>query len=314
LPSKRVSVVTPTLNRRALLEWTLRSVRRQTHPDLEHIVVDGGSTDGTLELLVEYENTYPLRWTSEPDLGMYNAINKGLKLASGDILAYLNSDDLYFPWTVARVVNAFERHPDADFVFGDAAKIDEASGRHELYFTAPFNPDFIRRIGFLVQPTVFIRRAAFESLGPFDESLRFVADCEYWMRAGDRHRFVKVNEFLAVERNHSSTLRESEGPAVSSELKAVRSHFVNLVGPRNDRRVRWHRARNRMWLGAYWLAFLVQTVVPTRLRQGPWKQFLGSAQVSVERRWILPRLIPALGRRFAEHIVRPSRYWLEPNG
>ena len=91
------SIVTPTLNRRELLEWTLRSIRGQSYPDLEHVVVDGGSTDGTLALLAEFEGTYPLRWISEPDGGMYNAINKGLRMASGDILAYLNSDDLYFP-------------------------------------------------------------------------------------------------------------------------------------------------------------------------------------------------------------------------
>jgi glycosyltransferase involved in cell wall biosynthesis len=308
------SIVTPTLNRRELLEWTLRSIRGQSYPDLEHVVVDGGSTDGTLALLAEFEGTYPLRWISEPDGGMYNAINKGLRMASGDILAYLNSDDLYFPWTVETVVDAFGTHPDADFVVGDALKIDDATGRQDFYWTIPFNLDHIRRVGFLAQPTVFMRRAAFESEGPFDESLRYVADCEYWMRAGVRHRFLKVNEFLAVERNHSSTLRESRGQAVWAELDAVRSRFVRLGGPQHERRERWHGLRSRLWHRLYWSAFLFQASVPARFRRGPWTRFLGSGQTSVQRGRLLVRSIPRLGPRLVGRVLEPSRYWLEPPG
>src|SRR5262245_60785129 len=102
-----VSIITPTLNRAPLLEYTLRSVRGQSYANVEHIVVDGKSNDGTRDLLQRYEPTYNLRWTSESDSGMYAAINRGLGMASGDILAYLNSDDLYFPWTLELVARAF---------------------------------------------------------------------------------------------------------------------------------------------------------------------------------------------------------------
>src|SRR5690349_9655830 len=102
-----VSIVTPSLNRVDLIESTLRSVRSQSYPNVEHIVVDGGSTDGTLEVLRRYEGTYGLRWMSEPDQGMYDAINKGLAMARGEILAYLNTDDLYLPWTIDTVVSTF---------------------------------------------------------------------------------------------------------------------------------------------------------------------------------------------------------------
>ena len=140
---------------------------------------------------------------------MYHAINKGLAMASGDILAYLNSDDLYFPWTVQTVVDAFARHPEADFVFGEALAIDEESGATQPYWMAPFDLDFVRREGFLPQPAVFWRRSAYESVGPFDTRYDYVADCAYWMRAGKDHKFHKVFEFLAIERNHAGTLRES---------------------------------------------------------------------------------------------------------
>jgi hypothetical protein len=235
-------------------------------------------------------------------------------MASGNILAYLNSDDLYFPWTVDTVVEAFGRHPEADFVVGDALKIDDVTGRQDLYWTIPFNHDHIRRVGLLAQPTVFMRRSAYEAEGPFDESLRYVADCEYWMRAGARRRFLKVSEVLAVERNHSSTLRESQGQDVWTELAAVRARFVRLTGPRHKQLLRWHWLRNRLWYRLYGFAFLFQASVPARIRRGPWKRFLGSGQTDVHRRQLLLRAIPLLGPRVAGRILESGRYWLEPPG
>src|SRR5690349_10977185 len=135
----RISIVTPTLQRATFLERTLRSIRAQTYPSVEHIVVDGGSTDGTLPLLEQYASTYNMRWLSEPDGGIYDAINKGMRMATGDILAYLNSDDLYFPWTVDVVMRAFEEHPEADLVYGDAIRLDEIRGWVTPAFMPPFS-------------------------------------------------------------------------------------------------------------------------------------------------------------------------------
>ena len=101
---------------------------------------------------------------------MYEAINKGLRLASGEILAYLNSDDLYFPWTVDVVVDAFRRHPLADVVFGDAIRLDELRGELVPLFTPPFDPRMTAADGSLVQPAVFFRRRLLDDIGPFDES------------------------------------------------------------------------------------------------------------------------------------------------
>lgn len=306
--SPRVSIVTPVLNRRRLLEATLRSVRGQTYGDVEHIVVDGGSTDGTLDVIRAFESTYNLRWTSGRDGGMYNAINKGLAMATGDVVAYLNSDDLYFPWTVATVVRAFAREPEAAFLFGDAAKVDMATGRHELYFQAPFDIDFIRRIGFLTQPAVFMRRAAYEAVGPFDESLRFVADCEYWMRAGARHRFVKVDEVLAIERNHEATLREQQASAVALELAAVRARFGRESG-RSDLVL---RLRNQVSLAANLLRFGLQASLFARLRGGAWRELLNARRGDIRTRWIPVRLIPVFGRRVDDRLLRPASTWVEP--
>ena len=111
-----VSIVTPVLDRAGTIELALRSVAAQTYANVEHIVVDGLSTDGTVDVLENFGASQPLRWITERDEGMYDAINKGLALARGDILAYLNSDDLYFPWSVEVAVEALKRG--ADPVYG----------------------------------------------------------------------------------------------------------------------------------------------------------------------------------------------------
>lgn len=305
-----VSIVTPTYNRAAYLRETMASVRRQTYPRVEHVVVDGASTDDTVEMLEKAEGSYVLRWVSEPDDGMYHAINKGLQLAQGEILAYLNSDDLYLPWTVEAVVEAFERYPEADFIYGDALAVDEATGTTEPYWMMPFHLDFVRRFGYLTQPAVFWRRRAYESVGPFDTSLRYLADCEYWMRAGGAHRFQKIHEFLAVERNHTGTLRQSLASEVEAEISQLRGRYVRLSGDRHERMLRWHHIRGRYHFRLYTLGLLLQSLVPTRVRRGPWRRML-AAGLRFSRSRAFVSLLPRTGRRVAgDKIFSPATRWL----
>jgi glycosyltransferase involved in cell wall biosynthesis len=311
--SPLVSIVTPTFGRAELLRHTMASVRGQFYRNIEHIVVDGGSTDGTVDLLRASEGTYPLRWVSEPDEGMYQAVNKGLRMASGDILAYLNSDDLYLPWTVEAVVDAFRRRADAGFVYGDVLVVDDADGRADIAFQLPFDLDHVRRVGFLGQPAVFWRREAYEAVGPFDERLRYVADCDYWMRAGRTQRFVKVDEVLAVERNHGATLREARGSQVWTELEAVRAAHVVMAGRSHRRRVLYHRLRTRLYVRRCWTLLLLQALLPARLRLAPWRRALGSGRLEVRRLGLLMRVIPGVGRVRAAPMLGPSRHWLEPD-
>ena len=180
-----VSIVTPSLDQAGTIAQTLQSVREQSYPNIEHIVADGGSTDGTLEILRRAESGSALRWSSEPDSGMYAAINKGFSRANGEILAYLNTDDSYFPWTVETAIGALQAHPDAGFVYGDLLVL-WADGSLQLDFHSPFRLAYLRRHAFLAQPTVFFRRSVWEEFGPFDESLQLLGDCEYWMRIAER--------------------------------------------------------------------------------------------------------------------------------
>ncbi len=113
-----VSIVTPSLNQGRFIQETILSVKDQTYPNIEHIIVDGGSTDGTLDIIKKYEGTYKMRWVSEPDSGQSDAINKGWRMAKGEILAYLNSDDTYMPWAVETAVELFSEHPDVAIIVG----------------------------------------------------------------------------------------------------------------------------------------------------------------------------------------------------
>lgn len=314
-----VSIVTPTYNRADLLRWTMASIRNQSFDNFEHIIVDGGSTDGTRELLHKAVGTYPMRWSSEPDEGMYQAINKGLAQARGDIVAYLNSDDLYFPWTLETVVAAFEANPDAHFVFGDVLAVDDATGEAQIYWMLPFDLDFIRRSGYLAQPGVFWRRRVLEELGPFDETLRYVADCDYWMRAGDRYRFLKIDEFLAVERLHHSTLRESVGEPLWKELERVRSSYVTLTGPHHDVQIAKHNDRRNRLERKYKVRLLLHSYTPRPLRKWPGGKILDSPFIRVRRfRYLLRVLligsfVPLLRRWTSRPLIRAERSLLEPH-
>jgi glycosyltransferase involved in cell wall biosynthesis len=299
-----VSIVTPTLNQGAFIDATIRSIRGQIYDHYEHIVIDGGSTDGTLDILRAHEGTYPMRWTSEPDRGMYDAINKGVRQARGEILCYLNSDDLYFPWTLETVVEYFDRHPDIDFVYGDALSIENPSGRLRPYWTPPFDLGYLRAVGFLAQPTVFWRRRAYECEGGFDEALRYVADCDYWMRAGDHHRFAKINEFLAVERDHPGTQRLALGSRVWDELADVRSRYAS-----SSARSGSHWLRRALWHRFYSLALAVALRRGGHPR-GAWARLVRTRTVRFSAWRLVLGLLPRVGHRLAGEVYGRDEWWI----
>jgi len=237
-----VSIVTPSYNQGQFIEETILSIKNQDYPNIEHIIVDGGSTDNTVEILKQYEGTYNMHWISEPDEGMYQAINKGLRMAQGEIMGYLNSDDLYLPWTVTTVVSYFRRDLEVDLVYGDMLGLN-ADGKLVLRFYPRFNLSYVQQTGFLGQPTVFWRRRVFEQLGGFDENLKFVGDCDYWMKAGGAFIIKKINEFLAVERDHPQAKRFAKRESLHEEITRVRARYCGLAGM--EGRIR--RINDRVW-------------------------------------------------------------------
>lgn len=220
-----VSIVTPSYNQGEFIEDTILSVKNQDYANIEHIIVDGDSTDNTLEVLKKYEGTYKMRWTSEPDEGMYEAINRGLHESQGEILAYLNTDDLYLPWTVKVVVRFFQQDPGVEVCYGNMINTNLETGRNRLFFYPKFDLQFLIRRGSLGQPTVFFRRSVLNKVGFLDEELKFVADCEYWMRAGRQCKISKIEQVLAIERDHPATQRERYSPQLREELRNVRARY-----------------------------------------------------------------------------------------
>jgi len=252
LAAPLVSIVTPTFNRAPLLEGTICSVRGQSYPNVEHVVVDGGSSDDTLALLRRYESTYNLRWTSGTDAGMYDAINKGLASTSGDIVAYVNSDDRYFPWSISTAVAALAAHPDVDLVYGDVIRVDEIRHHVVPIFVPPLNARAMSAFGTLSQPAVFMRRRVVDALGGFDVGLRYVADLDFWLRASSKFRIHRTPEFLALELRHADMLSEARRQEMAAEDRGMRNRFRRGFEATSAgafaAHIRWHWWSAQLWL------------------------------------------------------------------
>jgi glycosyltransferase involved in cell wall biosynthesis len=196
-----VSILTPSFNQRAWLVDTLGSVASQTYPHLEHIVVDGGSTDGSVELL---RAALPAGcWISEADSGQSEALNKALDRSGGEIIGWLNSDDAYlFDDVVESVVAYLHAHPDVDVAYGHAALVSEAGQLLQIMWTPPYSPGILQRFNCIVQPAAFMRRSVLEE-GFLDESFHYTMDHELWLRLAASHSFGRIDQVLAIDRHQA---------------------------------------------------------------------------------------------------------------
>lgn len=205
----RVSIITPSLNQREFLVRTSQSIlAQQAETDLEWLILDGGSTDGTLEFLGSLSDPR-VRWRSEPDRGQADAINKGLAVATGEIVAWLNSDDLYLPGALPRIVAAFAENPRAQWLIGRCQIIDRddrvirpAIARYKDRSLRRYTYRALLRENFISQPAVFWRRQFGAQFGLLDESLHWTMDYDLWLRMGARSDPLVLDEVLAQFRLH----------------------------------------------------------------------------------------------------------------
>jgi glycosyltransferase involved in cell wall biosynthesis len=224
MPQPLVSIVTPCLNAAQFLEETIASVLAQDYPNIEYLVMDGGSTDGTLEILKRYEGR--LHWRSAPDGGQADAVNRGFAKTSGDIFAFLNADDTYLPGAVARAVEAICYHPNAAVIYGDAWHVDESGRRLSRYPVEPFDRARLQRRCFICQPAAFIRRDAFAAASGLDASLRFALDYDLWIRLADSHDFVKIDAELATSRLHADAKTVGQtADALRETIGVLKRHY-----------------------------------------------------------------------------------------
>jgi glycosyltransferase involved in cell wall biosynthesis len=206
-----VSIVTPSFNQAAYLEQTICSVLEQDYPRLEYLVIDGGSTDGSVDIIKRYASRLAW-WTSEKDSGQAEAINKGMARAQGEIVAWLNSDDYYLPGAVSAAVQAFEQNPEAVLVYGDMLAVD-AHGQviNELKYR-PLTLQDLLCFQIIGQPAVFMRRSAFERAGGLAPDFHFMLDHHLWMRGAMLGGLVHVPVFWSAARYH---------PAAKNRAKAA---------------------------------------------------------------------------------------------
>lgn len=199
-----VSIVTPSLNQSRFIRATVDSILEQNYPELEYWVIDGGSKDGTVELLESYRDR--IHWITEPDSGQSNAVNKGWKLARGDILGWVNADDLLQPLAVRRAVDALQENQSIGAVYGDAIYIDEMGSFIQSYPARKFEyEEFVSGTeNFIPQPSVFMRRKFLEGAGFLNETLHYAMDHDLWLRLGLIARIVYLPVPMAMLRLHST--------------------------------------------------------------------------------------------------------------
>ncbi len=232
-----VSIVTPSLNGAKFIEQAILSVRRQEYEPIEHIVVDGGSTDDTLEILTRYQH---LIWVSEHDAGQADAINTGFRMARGEVVAWLNVDDLYLDGAVGRAVRALQARPEAGWVYANYVLVD--AGGTELRRVKPARFDLKRqtRSGNLVaSPTVFMRKATLEQAGLLDTRYHYAFDYDLWIRLGRLVPALQVDEYWAAFRIHEES-KSTAHPADfwREEREIIRSYRLGRGTLLPDHRVR----------------------------------------------------------------------------
>ena len=184
-PLPTISLVTPSLNQGRFIRETIESVLSQEYPALDYFVQDGGSTDETLDVLKSYAGRVP--YVSEKDRGQADAINRGLRLSRGEVLGYLNSDDVLRPGALHAVGEAFAANPDLLFVWGRAAYIDADGKSVSPYLVRPEALERLADSCFIAQPAAFFRRKVWNEVGEFDETLHHTMDYDYWLRIAGRY-------------------------------------------------------------------------------------------------------------------------------
>lgn len=227
----KVSIITPSYNQGQFIERTLQSVARQTGAHIEHVIFDGGSTDQTVQVLMSFG--HDIRWVSEKDKGQTDAVNKGLRSTNGEIIGWLNSDDVYYPGAVSLVVDYFEHHPDVDVLYGMADHIDVNDKPFESYPTESWSFQRLLETCYICQPALFFRRRIIAQHGLLDVSLNYCMDYEFWLRLGKAGvKFKYIEEKLAGSRLYENNKTLGSKVKVHAEINGMLKKKFNCVPDR----------------------------------------------------------------------------------
>jgi glycosyltransferase involved in cell wall biosynthesis len=277
-----VSILTPSFNQAAWLPHNLRSVACQTYPAIEQIVMDGGSTDGSVEVLKAAGDS--VRWTSEPDAGQSDAVNKAFRQSTGEIVGWINSDDAYFDCRVVEdVVAYFVARPDVDVVYGHAAQIAEDGTIIWMIWVPAFVRRVLRIVNFIGQPVAFIRRSALSD-PMLDVTFDFAMDYELWLRLErEGRRFHRTPRIVAVDRQHAARKGATMTDVLHSDLERLaRTHGRGY--PRGKRVLSWGFYTWRRFMGVFLIPKIPRDLAFTDVQTSRWDIFRRQA-LSWNKAW-----------------------------
>ncbi|HLW77527.1 MAG TPA: glycosyltransferase family 2 protein [Bryobacteraceae bacterium] len=224
----RISIVTPSFNQGAFLEWTLRSVIEQQYPNLEYVAMDGGSTDGSAEILERYRRHFT-HFESAKDKGHADAVRRGFERTSGEIMAYLNSDDLLAPGALEFVAGYFAAHPTVDCVYSHRVFIDQRNIVTGYWILPPHSNWTMRRWDYIPQETCFWRRSLYQAAGGIDASFTLF-DYDLFVRFMERGRMARADRFLGAFRRHPQSITSRAGDVRQhpDSIRVRRDHGISL--------------------------------------------------------------------------------------
>ena len=244
-PWPRISIVTPSLNQGQFIEGTIRSVLLQGYPDVEYMIIDGVSTDGSKEIIDKYSKwlTY---WVSESDQGQSHAINKGLKRATGDLAGWLNSDDIYLPRAFSIVADQFSLYPEIEMIYGDINLVNEEGEFISEYRSHQVRLEDASRLTFVPQPACFWRTSLFPEIGYLNEDYNYIFDLDYWLRISLKYQTLHCSLFLASFRVHENAKTQKGEILTALEgLTLNKKLFTNPFTPRHI--LKFKRRELRHW-------------------------------------------------------------------
>lgn len=240
----RISVVTPSFNQARYIERTIESVLGQEYPDLEYFVMDGGSDDGSAEIIRRYAERLT-GWVSEPDAGQAAAIVAGFERSSGEILAWINSDDCYLPGALHAAAAAFEANPRAALIYGDMVFVDSEGGPLALDALPAYRHEDLKRVCVIPQPAAFWRRDAYEAAGGLDTGFQFAFDYDFFLRLAEIGKIVHLPRLMTEFRYHSETkTNRAQDTWAEEDQRLLMRTLGRREWNRADRwRLRWLKAR-----------------------------------------------------------------------
>jgi len=241
-----VSIITPSYNQAAYLEQTIQSVLHQIGVQLEYFVIDGASSDGSLEIIQRYASQLS-GWVSEPDSGQADAINKGFARASGKYIAWLNSDDIYLPDAISRAVSLLETNPQLGMVFGDAITIDPNGTTLNQLIFGDWGLEDLLGFRIICQPAVFMRRSILEQAGYLDLSYHFMLDHQLWLRMARLAPIQHIPEILAAARHHPGAKNVNQAAAFGDEALRI----LQWIKQQSEFQAYYTARPNRITAGAY---------------------------------------------------------------